>query len=210
MRCSYLSLRLILVNSTRPASIGSVRSPAEIIRRQSSYVWSVTGTPKALKADSLIRGQLKCLWGVGGSRRERYSRMWEIRAKQKPNSTHTNLLFINLCTLYMFSTLFITCRNIYSRFSMELCSAVHSRDTEECAIQSKESVLYSAIQQHKVLSTRHNRHKTNEHSLGHSLSHSTGKQSRAFLLLFCGDVRRQELENRTNRVERSQGRSSRK
>lgn len=51
--CSYLSLRLILVNSTRPASMGSVSSPAEIIRRQSSYVWSVTGTPKALKADSL-------------------------------------------------------------------------------------------------------------------------------------------------------------
>lgn len=33
---SYLSLRLILVNSTRPASMGSVSSPAEIIRRQSS------------------------------------------------------------------------------------------------------------------------------------------------------------------------------
>lgn len=48
---TYLSLRLILVNSTRPASMGSVSSPAEIIRRQSSYVWSVTGTPRALKAD---------------------------------------------------------------------------------------------------------------------------------------------------------------
>lgn len=47
--CSYLSLRLILVNSTKPASMGSVSSPAEIIRRQSSYVWSVTGTPRALK-----------------------------------------------------------------------------------------------------------------------------------------------------------------
>lgn len=35
-RWSYLSLRLILVNSTRPASMGRVSSPAEIIRRQSS------------------------------------------------------------------------------------------------------------------------------------------------------------------------------
>lgn len=48
--CPYLSLRLILVNSTKPASMGSVSSPAEIIRRQSSYVWSVTGTPSALRA----------------------------------------------------------------------------------------------------------------------------------------------------------------
>ncbi|TNN36189.1 hypothetical protein EYF80_053650 [Liparis tanakae] len=47
---SYLSLRLILVNSTRPASMGSVSSPAEIMRRQSSYVWSVTGTPRVLEA----------------------------------------------------------------------------------------------------------------------------------------------------------------
>lgn len=35
-RDPYLSLRLILVNSTKPASMGSVSSPAEIIRRQSS------------------------------------------------------------------------------------------------------------------------------------------------------------------------------
>lgn len=58
-----MSLRLILVNSTRPASIGSVSSPAEIIRRQSSYVWSVTGTPKALEEDSshLNNARLKCL-----------------------------------------------------------------------------------------------------------------------------------------------------
>lgn len=53
LSCSYLSLRLILVNSTRPASMGRVSSPAEIIRRQSSYVWSVTETPKTLKAEGL-------------------------------------------------------------------------------------------------------------------------------------------------------------
>lgn len=52
-RRSYSSLRLILVNSTRPASMGSVSSPAEIIRRQSSYVWSVTGTPRALEAHGM-------------------------------------------------------------------------------------------------------------------------------------------------------------
>lgn len=54
-RCSYLSLRLILVNSTRPASIGRVSSPAEIIRRQSSYVWSVTGILKALRVQEAFR-----------------------------------------------------------------------------------------------------------------------------------------------------------
>ena len=36
------------MNSTRPASMGRVSSPAEIIRRQSSYVWSVTGAARAL------------------------------------------------------------------------------------------------------------------------------------------------------------------
>lgn len=45
---SYSSFWLILVNSTRPASMGRVSSPAEIISLQSSYVWSVTGTPRAL------------------------------------------------------------------------------------------------------------------------------------------------------------------
>lgn len=45
----YLSFLLILVNSTSPASMGRVSCPAEIISLQSSNVWSVTGTFRALK-----------------------------------------------------------------------------------------------------------------------------------------------------------------
>lgn len=67
--CSYLSLRLILVNSTKPASIGSVSSPAEIIKRQSSYVWSVTGTPKALKIEGLQTFNQLTIVVKGGTQR---------------------------------------------------------------------------------------------------------------------------------------------
>lgn len=46
---SYFNFLLILVNSTSPASIGKVSCPAEIISLQSSKVWSVVGTFRALK-----------------------------------------------------------------------------------------------------------------------------------------------------------------
>ena len=44
------SFLLILLNSTRPAAAGMSSLAAKFIRRQSSYEWSVTGTPRALKA----------------------------------------------------------------------------------------------------------------------------------------------------------------
>lgn len=38
------------------------------------------------------------------------------------------------------------------------------------------------------------------HVLGHDVSHSAGKQSRDFLLLLCGDVRGQELNDEANEM----------
>lgn len=66
---SYSNFLLILVNSTRPASMGRVSSPAEIMSLQSSYVWSVTGMPRALHRCTSMwvhRLRVQCfIWTAG-------------------------------------------------------------------------------------------------------------------------------------------------
>lgn len=166
--CSYFSLRLILVNSTKPASMGSVSSPAEIIRRQSSYVWSVTGTPRALQnshnhINPMIYATFtpECIW--------LHCRLWSWG--QHPYLRSHFGLRVGL-------------------ISAQTQPCLVSIDSISCCFCAVRSCLRDCMFMPAGLKCAF---KSSKRLLGHRLSHSAGKQSRGFLLLLSGDVWRQKL-----------------
>lgn len=90
----------------------------------------------------------------------------------------------------MHNTIFMTSLNIYTVLLLSIanCSTLHLSNMQ-CGFAQN---LFTK-RQHKLLYIIHYTLETNEHLLGHSFSYSVGKQSGAFLLFLCGDMRWEEL-----------------